>query len=132
MSKPFGSTVAQHYLASITWISLPAIVQKRPAVLCDICGYQSKALRPEQLQQLLTVLDTDYKHLITSYRTSWHTAEDRESARQRLASSVSHARQAAQSLELTRDLELRPLVSQLILQSELADGTLKDPSVLQR
>ena len=92
----------------------------------------SKALRAEQLETLLATLDTDYKQLIAIYRTGWRTAEDRKSAREALANSVRNAPQAVESLEGTSDLELRPLVSQLILQSELADGTLKNPSVLQR
>jgi hypothetical protein len=42
------------------------------------------------------------------------------------------AKAAVQSLQGTSDPELRQLVSKLIMQAELADGTLKDPTVLRR
>jgi hypothetical protein len=42
------------------------------------------------------------------------------------------AKAAVQRLQGTSDPELRQLVSKLIMQAELADGTLKDPTVLRR
>lgn len=92
---------------------------------------QSKALRPDQLQRLLTVLDTDYQQLINSYRSPWRSESDREECRRILVGSISNARDATESLQGTRDPELRPLVSNLIVQVELADDACKHPSTLQ-
>ena len=74
---------------------------------------------------------TDYRKLSVAYRSSWHSAGDRESARQTLEGSVSQARAAVQSLQDTRDPELRPLVSKLIVQVELADDACKHPNTLK-
>jgi hypothetical protein len=93
---------------------------------------ETKALRPDQLEHLLTTLEADYKQLLVIHRSPWRTAEDREQACKTLVGSVTKARAAVQSLQGTSDPELRPLVSKLIVHSELADGTLKDPSTLRR
>jgi hypothetical protein len=89
-------------------------------------------LRTDQLEYLLANLETHYKQLIASYRIEWRSAEDREAALQALVGSVSEARSAAQNLEGTRDPVLTGLIGKLIVQTELADGTLKDPSMLRR
>jgi hypothetical protein len=64
-------------------------------------------LRPDQLQYLLTTLESDYRQLIVAHRSNWRSAEDREEARQALVGSVAKARQAVQSLRGTRVPELR-------------------------
>jgi hypothetical protein len=92
---------------------------------------ETKVLRPDQLQHLLTTLKADYKQLMASYRSSWSSAEDHEESRRILVGSVNKTRDAVQSLQGTSDPELRQLVSKLIVQSELAGGTLKNPSTLR-
>jgi hypothetical protein len=63
-------------------------------------------------------------------RTHWRV-DDRPAATERLARAATNARQAAERLADTPDPELRPLVSQLIIESTMAAGTLKNPRILQ-
>jgi hypothetical protein len=89
-------------------------------------------LRKDQLEFLLGKLETQYKHLIASYRSTWRSDEDRESARQALTGMVTEARQAVESLRGADAPELQSLRGKLLVQAELADGTLKNPSTLRR
>ena len=88
-------------------------------------------LHPEQVQFLLTKLETEYKHLITSHRGQWYSDDDREAACRALSGTVTEARQAVESLRGTEAPELQWLRGKLLVQVELADGTLKDPSILR-
>jgi hypothetical protein len=88
--------------------------------------------RSDQLEFLLSKLETQYKHLIASYRGPWHSDDDRQAARQALAGTVGDARQAVESLRGTESPDLQSLRGKLLVQAELADGTLKDPSTLRR
>jgi hypothetical protein len=88
--------------------------------------------RRDQLEFLLGKLETQYTHLIASYRGPWHSDDDRQAARQALAGVVTDARQAVESLRGTEVPELQHWRGKLLVQAELADGTLKDPSMLRR
>jgi hypothetical protein len=93
---------------------------------------RTTTIRADQLEHVLTTVQDRSLKLISIYRSQWRSAEDRESARQALAGSVSDARGAIERLQGTSVPELQQLVSKLIVHSELADGTLKDPTTLQR
>jgi hypothetical protein len=68
---------------------------------------------------------------MTVYRTSWRV-DDRPDVHKRLAGSVANAQRVAARLEDTTSPELRPLVDRLIIESTLAAGVLKNPSLVQR
>jgi hypothetical protein len=80
---------------------------------------------------MLTTLKQHYRQLMVVYRRHWATEEDKNQAHQTLAASVKAARQTVESLQGTQDPQLLQLRGQLVLHSELADGTLKDPSMLR-
>jgi hypothetical protein len=84
------------------------------------------------MQHVLTTLEKDYWALMVAYRVDWRSEADRAEARETPAASVATARQTVAGLQETRDPELRRLMSQLTIQSELADDSLKDPSLLRR
>jgi hypothetical protein len=69
---------------------------------------------------------------MVAYRVDWCSEADRAEARETLAALVATARQTVAGLQETRDPELRRLLSQLTIQSELADDSLKGPSMLRR
>ena len=74
---------------------------------------------------------TDYRKLSVAYRSSWHSAEDRESARQTLEALSPKPVPQCRASKARVTPELRPLVSKLIVQVELADDACKHPSTLQ-
>jgi hypothetical protein len=84
-----------------------------------------------ELQHILNTLKADHTEFMTIYRTSWRV-DNRPAVRERLAGSVAKAQRAAARLEETTSPELRPLVDRLIIESTLAEGVLKNPSILQR
>jgi hypothetical protein len=90
-----------------------------------------QSLGPDQLQHLLDTLKADHTNFMTIWRTHWRV-DDRPAASERLAGSVTKAQRAAASLEDTKRPELRPLVDQLIIEFTMAEGVLKNPSILQR
>jgi hypothetical protein len=91
---------------------------------------QTTTLRTDQLEYLLTSLQDHYRAFIISHRQPWRSAADRAQAGQVLETSITKARQAVQSLQGTRVPELQHLVRKLIVHSELAAGSLKDPSTV--
>jgi hypothetical protein len=68
---------------------------------------------------------------MTIYRSAWRV-DDRPEVHTRLAGSVAKAQRAAARLENTTHPELRPLVDKLIIEASLAEGVLKNPSLVQR
>jgi hypothetical protein len=84
-----------------------------------------------ELQHILETLKADHTDFMTIYRSSWRV-DDRPAASKRLAGSVANAPRAAARLEDTTHPELRPLVDRLIIESTLAEGILKNPSLVQR
>jgi hypothetical protein len=90
-----------------------------------------KPLSADQLQHILETLKADHTNFMTIWRSNWRV-DDRPAATERLARAETNARQATERLADTRDPELRPLVSQLIIESTLAAGVLKNPSLVQR
>ena len=84
-----------------------------------------------ELQHILETLKADHTDFMTIYRSSWRV-DDRPAASTRLAGSVAKAQRAAAHLEDTTHPELRPLVDKLIIESTLAEGVLKNPSLVQR
>lgn len=69
---------------------------------------------------------------MVAYRVDWRSEADRAEARETLAALVATARQTVAGLQETRDPELRRLLSQLTIQSELADDSLEHTSMLRR
>jgi hypothetical protein len=90
-----------------------------------------QAIRPDQHQFLLQNLDRDYKALGAAYRSTFGE-ETRAEARQALSESVSKARETVARFQGTQDPELRPLVSKLMIETELAGDVLKHPEYLRR
>jgi hypothetical protein len=90
-----------------------------------------QSLGPDQLQHILDTLKADHRQFMTIYRSSWRV-DDRPNVHTRLAGSVTKAQRAAARLEDTTHPELRPLVDKLIIESILAEGILKNPSLVQR
>jgi cysteine sulfinate desulfinase/cysteine desulfurase-like protein len=89
-------------------------------------------IRKDQLEFLLNKIEHEYKHLITSHRGRWYSDDDRQAARRALAGTVSDAKQAVEGTSGATDDALLALRGRLMVQAELADGTLKDPSTLRR
>jgi len=92
---------------------------------------ETTRLRADQLQHLLGKLETQYKSLTASHRGRWYSDDDREAARRALTGTVTDARQAVENLRGTDAPELQLLRGKLMVQAELADGTLKDPRTLR-
>jgi hypothetical protein len=92
---------------------------------------QQKAVKPAALEALVETLKADYKHLMVAWNSPW-CADDREPARLALAKSVRDAQHAIQSVEETSDVELRHWHDQLVIQSVLAEGGVKNPHTLKR
>jgi hypothetical protein len=97
----------------------------------------SPAIRPDQLQHLLETLGKDYKALIAAERTpSYYGAQAHEDAaakaREALNESVTQARQTVARFGTTQDPALRPLLSRLVVETELAADALKNPWLLRR
>ena len=84
-----------------------------------------------ELQHILETLKADHTEFMTIYRSSGRV-DNRPAASKRLAGSVTKAQQAAARLEDTTSPELRPLVDKLIIEASLAEGVLKNPSLVQR
>jgi hypothetical protein len=76
-------------------------------------------------------LKADHTEFMTIYRSAWRV-DDRPEVHTRLAGSVAKAQRAAARLENTTSPELRPLVDKLIIEASLAEGVLKNPSLVQR
>jgi hypothetical protein len=93
---------------------------------------EPKTIKPQTLEALVETLKAGYRHLMVSMNGSWNTPEDREEARQALAKSMKEANCTVRELEETQDVELRRLHDQLVIQSMLAEGAVKDPRTLKR
>jgi hypothetical protein len=92
---------------------------------------ETKALRPDQLQHLLTTLKADYKQLMVTQNSTWR-ADDREPARQALAQSVREAQQAIERVKGTSDPELRRWHNALLIEATLAEDAVRNPNTLKR
>jgi hypothetical protein len=97
----------------------------------------SPAIRPDQLQHLLDTLGQDYKALIAAERTPTYYGPQtheaaRAEARKALSESVTRARDTVSRFGTTQDPALRPLLSKLVVETELADDALKHPELLRR
>jgi hypothetical protein len=92
---------------------------------------QQKAVKPAALEALVETLKSNYKHLMVTYNSAWR-ADDREPARLALAKSLKNAQHAIHSVEETPDPELRHWHDQLVIQTVLAEGAVKNPSTLKR
>ena len=93
---------------------------------------EPKAIKPQTLESLHEAIKADYRQLMILHNTSWCTPEDREEARQALAKSLKNAQHAIPSVEETPDPELRHWHDQLVIQTVLAEGAVKNPSTLKR
>jgi hypothetical protein len=91
-----------------------------------------KMLKADDLQRILTALESDHKQFMVISRTRWRPEEDRRDATSRLAKSVAMAEQAAASLSDTHAPELYRLFSKLTIEATIAGHTLKNPSLLLR
>jgi hypothetical protein len=92
---------------------------------------ETKIPNPKEPQDLLDSLQARSRELTAVYSARWR-ADDRPPACQALAGAVTSARRAIHGLEETRNPALRPLVDRIMIESEIADGTLRNPSLLQR
>jgi hypothetical protein len=92
---------------------------------------EPKIPSPKQLQDLLDSLQARSRELTAVYSSRWR-ADDREPACQALAGAVTSARRAIHGLEETRNPALRPLVDKITIACEISDGTLRNPSLLER
>jgi hypothetical protein len=98
---------------------------------------QSPPLRADQVQHLLETLGRDYKALIAAERTpSYYGPQAHEAARaearKALNASVTRARDTVSRFGTTQDPALRPLLSKLVVETELADDALRHPEILRR
>jgi hypothetical protein len=89
------------------------------------------------LEHLLETLNKDYKALMAAYRMPvYYGAQSRDdarvAARQTLQQSIDNARETIARVQSTQAPELRGLLAQLTIQTELADDTMKHPEYLRR
>jgi hypothetical protein len=90
------------------------------------------SIRADQFEHVLTTLQQHYRELMVVYRQDWRSEDDKTVARQNLTESISTARQTVKGLQGTQEPQLRELMSQLTVQSELTDDSLKHPEQLRR
>jgi hypothetical protein len=101
-------------------------------------GLVARAGAQATLQRdLLETLNKDYKALMAAERTpTYYGAQSRDDARvearQTLQQSLDNARETIARVQGTQAPELRPLLAQLVVQTELADDTMKHPELLRR
>jgi hypothetical protein len=75
--------------------------------------------------------EKDYRELRVAYRNNWRTDAERAEARVTLARSVREARQVVDNHRGTQEVAVQQMLGKLVVQSELADDSLKHPETLR-